>query len=143
MRDHREEKQEIKTSEEQIRYASILEKGMLLGLITLFITFAIYVFRIINPYIPFEQLPHYWKMRAHEYLSHANIEPGWHWIRMLKYSDFLNFIGIALLSGMTIICYISIIPILIKKKDYIFTLLSIIEVLILLLAASGILTIGH
>ncbi len=138
-----EEKQEIKTSEEQIRYAFILEKGMLVGLITLFITFGIYVFGIIDPYIPFDQLPHYWKMRVHDYLHHTKVGTGWSWIRMLKYSDFLNFIGIVLLSGVTIICYISIIPIFIKKKDYIFALLSIIEVIVLLLAASGILTVGH
>ncbi len=138
-----QESKEIKAGPEQLIYASILEKGMLFGLFILFITFIIYIFGIMKPYIPLEEISRFWSMNVHDYLHHANIKGGWSWIFMLGYGDFINFIGIAILAGVTIICYIAIIPILTKQKDWAFVIFSIIEVLILALAASGLLKVGH
>ena len=61
---------------------------------------------------------------------------------MLGKGDFLNFVGIAFLAGVTIPCYIRIIPILFAKKDTTYAILAIVEVLVLALAASGILKAG-
>jgi hypothetical protein len=56
----------------------------------------------------------------------------------------LTFLPIAFLSLLTIICYLSIIPILISKKDTAYVIFAILEVVILIFAASGILgTGGH
>lgn len=67
---------------------------------------------------------------------------GWAWLKMLSKGDYLNFIGIAFLAGVTILCYMRIIPILFRKKDTVYGILAIIEVLVLVLAASGILKTG-
>ena len=82
-------------------------------------------------------------MNVHDYLEHANIKPGWSWLRMLNYGDFINFIGVALLAGVTIICYLAIVPILLRNNDKVYALLALLEALILSLAASGILAVGH
>jgi len=63
-------------------------------------------------------------------------------MRMLEKGDFLNFVGIAFLAGVTMICYVRIIPILFRKKDRVYALIAILEVLVLMLAASGILKAG-
>ena len=131
------------TPEEQIRYAYILEKGMLIGLFILMVTFIIYVLGIMKPYIPLDQISLYWSMNVSDYLHHTNIKGGWSWVTMLGYGDFLNFIGIAILAGVTIICYASIVPIFFKNKDKVYATLAILEILILSLAASGLLTVGH
>ena len=133
----------LEAGPEQIRYASILEKGMYIGLLILFITFAIYALGILKPYIPREQIANYWTTNVHEYLHHANIKTGWHWIGMLNYGDFINFIGIAFLAGTTIICFLSIIPIFLKNNDKSYAVFAFLEVVILGLAASGILAVGH
>ncbi|MBW2345110.1 MAG: DUF1634 domain-containing protein [Deltaproteobacteria bacterium] len=133
----------LEAAPEQVRYASILEKGMYIGLLILFITFAIYALGILKPYIPREQIANYWNTNVHDYLHHANIKTGWHWVGMLNYGDFINFIGIAFLAGTTIICYLSIIPILLKNNDKVYAGLALVEVVILSLAASGILAVGH
>jgi len=133
----------VEAGPEQLRYSSILEKGMYIGLSVLFITFAIYALRILDPYIPHENVSNYWAMNVHDYLEHANIKPGWAWLAMLGYGDFMNFIGVTILAGTTIICYLSIIPILLKSNDKIYALLASLEVIILGLAASGVLTVGH
>jgi hypothetical protein len=133
----------LKATPEQILYAKILEKGMYFGLLILFITYALYVFGVLHPYIPLEKLSGYWSMNVHEYLEHTGIKPGWTWLGMLKYGDFLNFIGVVILSGVTIICYAAIVPTLLKNKDIIYTVIAVLEVIILGAAASGLLAVGH
>ncbi len=133
----------VKPSEEQTLYAGILEKGMYLGLLTLLITFLIYILGILDLRIALDELPRYWQMSADQYLHEAGIQAGWGWVALLGYGDFLNFIGIAFLAALTIFCYLSVIPTLLKKKDYIYSILALLEVLVLSLAASGILAAGH
>ena len=128
---------------EQIRYAGVLEKGMYLGLVCLLVTFTLYVSGILKPRIPMEELPRHWTKPVHEYLADAEIKAGWGWVSLLGYGDFVNFIGITLLGGVTVVCYIAIIPLLLKQKDMIYAFLALVEVLILLLAASGIISVGH
>lgn len=132
----------VKATEEQLAYAGLLNTGMKLGLFMLVISFAIYVSDILTPHIPVRDLPMYWSLPVKDYLKSAGIHSGWSWLFMIGKGDFLNFIGIAFLSSVTIFCYIRIIPILFRKKDKVYGILAIIEVLVLTLAASGILKSG-
>jgi len=137
------EEPKLEAGPEQILYASILEKGMFIGLVILFITFALYAFGVMKPYIPLNEVSHYWGMNVHAYLEHANIKPGWSWAGMLQYGDFINCIGVAVRAGGSIICYLAIIPTLLKNNDKVYALLALLEALVLSLAASGILAVGH
>jgi hypothetical protein len=128
---------------EQIRYANVLEKGMYVGLACLLVTFALYVFAIMPPHIPLESLSEHWTKNVHEYLHDAEIEAGWGWVSKLGCGDFVNFIGIAILAGVTVVCYAAIIPLLLKKKDFVYATLAVLEVLVLVAAASGIIAVGH
>jgi hypothetical protein len=134
----------LQAGPEQLLYAGILEKGMFLGLLLLLITYVVYVLKIVPPYLPFEDIPKYWSMNVHDYLHEAHVQQGWTWVGMLGYGDFLNFIGIALLAGVTIVCFLAIVPTLWKSGDKVYACLSVVEALILSVAASGILgTGGH
>ena len=136
---------------DQMLYASILAKGMYLGLGLLLLTFAIYLTGLVQPGIPIEELPRLWTLSAHEYLEVVNHEflhrpevvNGWRWIFLLGKGDFLNFVGIALLSAVTIVCYLGVIPNLLRKKDWIYATIATLEVIVLLLAASGVVAVGH
>ncbi len=132
----------LKATEEQIVYAKLLDSGMKAGLITVTITFVIYLLGIFPPHVPVNDLPKYWGMPVKDYLEATGIHPGWAWLRMLGKGDFLNFIGIAFLAGVTIPCYIRIIPIFFRKKDTVYGIIAILEVLVLTLAASGLLKSG-
>ncbi|MDI6729521.1 MAG: hypothetical protein QMD44_11440 [Thermodesulfovibrionales bacterium] len=133
---------EIKATQEQIAYAKLLDIGMKVGLLALVITFIIYLTGILTPHIPVGDVSKYWRLSVHKYLEVTNIPHGWGWLGMIGKGDFLNFVGIAFLAGITILCYIRIIPILFKKKDTVYGVLAILEVLVLVLAASGILKSG-
>ncbi|MFC1628453.1 hypothetical protein ACFL3H_05010 [Gemmatimonadota bacterium] len=137
--------------EEQLLYAKILEVGMFLGLGLLLIAFALYVLRILPPVIPIEQLSDYWTMSVDDYLGALNEQllhrehllTGWSWLSQIGKGDYLNFIPIAILSAITIVCYAGITPVLIRKKDRAYVIMAVVEILVLTLAASGLLTVGH
>ena len=133
----------LEASPEQVLYARILEIGMYLGLLVLFVTFGLYAFGIVDPYIPLDKISNYWSMNVNDYLEQAEIKAGWAWLGMLKYGDFINFIGVAMLAGVTIICYAAIVPTLLKNNDKVYAILAVLEVIILSAAASGILAVGH
>ncbi|MFC1834230.1 DUF1634 domain-containing protein [Thermodesulfobacteriota bacterium] len=134
----------LRAGPEQLLYASILEKGMYFGLLILLITYAIYVSGVVTPYLPHAEVPLYWSLNVSDYLHQANISPGWAWVRMVGYGDFLNFIGIAILAGVSIVCYASIVPLLWKNGDKVYAVLAVTEIIILTIAASGILgSAGH
>ena len=133
----------LEASPEQVLYARILEIGMYLGLLVLFVTFGLYAFGIVDPYIPLDKISNYWSMNVNDYLKHAEIKAGWAWLGMLKYGDFINFIGVAMLAGVTIFCYAAIVPTLLKNNDKVYAVLAVLEVIILSAAASGILAVGH
>ncbi|HIJ55464.1 MAG TPA: DUF1634 domain-containing protein [Deltaproteobacteria bacterium] len=133
----------LKASPEQLLYARILEKGMFIGLICLLVTFAIYTFGIMKPYVSLDRVSCCWAMNVTDYLHQENIKSGWAWLGMLKYGDFINFIGIAILAGVSIFCYLAIVPVLIKNKDRIYVVLALLEAIVLSIAASGLIAVGH
>ena len=131
-------------TEEQQLYAKLLEKGMYIGLLLLLITFIIYALGIVDPKIPLDKIADYWHMSSSDYLHTADIPDGWGWVSLLGYGDFMNFIGIALLAAVTIVCYLAIIPTLLRQNDKVYATLAALEAIILTLAASGILSVsGH
>jgi hypothetical protein len=112
------------------------------GLLVLVVTFALYVAGVLTPHLPVEDLPRYWSMPVKDYLAATGIHAGWSWVLMLGKGDFLNFVGIAFLSGVTIACYLVVVPIFFRKKDRVYGWLAVVEVLVLALAASGLLKSG-
>ena len=149
-----EERSEVDNGQdqtEQLLYAKVLQIGMYAGLVILFITFGLYVSGIMAPAVPLEEVSNYWQHGVHEYLEAVNDDflhmehppTGWAWVGMLGKGDFLNFVGIAILAGITILCYLAIVPTLIRKKDSAYLAMTLLEVLVLTLAASGILAVGH
>ena len=142
---------QIQADADQLLYASILAKGMYLGLGILLVTFALYLTGVLQPGSPIEELPRLWTLSVHEYLETVNHEflhrpeviTGWGWLALLSMGDYLNFVGIALLAAVTIVCYMGVLPSLFRKKDWIYATIALLEVLVLTLAASGIVSVGH
>ncbi len=132
----------IRATEEQLAYAKILDFGMKAGLLMLLVSFVVYLSGILSPHVPVNDLPKYWGMPVKKYLAATHIHTGWSWLLMVGKGDFLNFIGIAFLAGVTVLCNFRIIPIFFRKKDFVYGIFAITEVFILALAASGILKSG-
>jgi hypothetical protein len=132
----------VRATEEQVAYAKLLDTGMKAGLLLVMTTFVIYLSGALAPHVPVSDLPKYWGMPVNEYLQNTHIPRGWAWLGMIGKGDFLNFVGIAFLAGITVACFAKITPMLFRKKDFLYGVFAIIEVLVLTLAASGILKAG-
>jgi uncharacterized membrane protein len=134
--------EKTKASEEQLIYANILNIGMWLGLAVLTITFLMYMFGVLSNFVPIEDLPKYWGMKAKDYIHTLHAPTGWAWLTYVGKGDYLNFVGISILAGLTILCYLAIIPTLSRKKDSAYLVIAVFEVVVLLLAASGLMKSG-
>jgi hypothetical protein len=132
----------VKASGEQLTYANILNKGMLIGILILLVTYAIYVAGVLPTFIPVEDVPKYWTKSVKAFTHDLGAPTGWTWARLLGTGDYLNFVGIAILAAVSIFCYIAILPGLLRKKDTPLVVIVILEVAVLALAASGILKSG-
>lgn len=132
----------LKASEAQLFYANLLNKLTLFGFLVLIITFLIYVSGIIGSYVPLGQVSYFWTRSSHHYLENANIQPGWAWLAHLNYADFLVYVPITILAGVTMVCYLGVIFKFLKTKEYILVVIAILEVIVLAAAASGLLKTG-
>lgn len=135
-------KNDIKASPAQLRYADTLFYGALLGFVTMLITYALYVFGVLTPQIPLEEMPRLWSQSAAAYRAAGNIPQGWGWLALVGKGDMCNFIGIAFLAALTIICFVQLAIGLLRQKQWIMAIIAILEVLVLSLAASGVLVAG-
>ncbi len=131
-----------RASEEQIAYAGILNIGMWLGLAILVVTFFAYVSGVLSCHVPIDDLPKYWSMKSKDFIHTCNAPTGWGWVALTGKGDYLNFIGIAVLAGLTILCYLVLLPILMRKKDIPYVVIAVLEIAVLALAASGIMKVG-
>ena len=88
-------------------------------------TWSIYVSGLVEPAVPVEAVSTYWTMDVDSYLETINAKyvhrehglTGWWWLSALRQGDFYSFLGIALLAGVTPMCFIGITPTLVRKRD--------------------------
>ncbi|MBI5430692.1 MAG: hypothetical protein HY938_09595 [Nitrosomonadales bacterium] len=130
-------------SVEQQRYATWLSWGSRSGLAILVATFLAYVFGWLPARIPLDQMPNVWSLPTSEYLHQTGAPTGWHWLTLIGQGDFAGLLGIAWLSGCSLLCLVVVMPIYARRRDWIFLAICIIALLVQLLAASGMLTVGH
>jgi len=132
----------LKPSKEQIIYANLLLIGMVTGIIIMLITYAIYLSGMLAPHVDLSLIINNWDKGIHEYLEITHSPHGWGWLALLGNCDFLNYIGFVLLALMTIFCYLVLVRGYARNKDWIFTTIAILEIVVLSIAASGILGAG-
>lgn len=137
-----ENKMKTAAPPEQVRYANILFYGCWGAIFLLFVTYFLYVFGILEPHVPLDELSGYWSQGVHHYVETAKVPLGWGWVALLGSGDFLNFIGIVILAALTIVAYLTLIPAYLKQKDIPFLIIVVLEILVLSLAASGVLVVG-
>lgn len=128
---------------EALRYAFLLDWCSRLGVLALLVSFAAYVLGIWTPHVPLDQLPNLWSLPVSDYLQRTASPKGWGWLALVRQGDFANLIGIALLSGCSIAPLVGVIVLYAKRKDYVYVSICAVILLVLFLAASGVLTGGH
>lgn len=126
----------------QRRYAQWLLWGTRLGLGLLVASFVAYVLGL-APHVPIDQLPGLWKLPAGELLARTNVDAGWGWATLLPRSDMLVMASIAILATCSVPCLLAIVPVFAGRGEKALWIVCLLEVVVLLVAASGLLAAGH
>ena len=128
---------------EQLRYARLLDLTSKLGFVALVAGYVAYVMGWLEEHVTVEQLPQLWTLPLAEYLVRTGSPTGWGWLAHLHKGEFAGLIGIVILAGCSAVCLLAIIPTYVRRRDHVYAGICVAEILVLLLAASGILTGGH
>lgn len=131
------------TPTEQQRYALWLDWCTRTGLGVLVVSFLLYVGGLITPLVDLERLPEFWKLSAAEYQRATGSPTGWGWLAHIHRGDYASLIGIVVLAAGSLFCLLAVMPIFAKRRERIYLAICALEIGILALAASGILTAGH
>ena len=139
-----QDKQALKPTQDQIIYANLLVIGVWAGIAIMLVTYSIYLFELLPVHVDTSFIPKVWNKGVGEYLEITHSPHGWGWVSLLAKGDFLNYIGFVLLGLMTLLCFIVLLRGYLRQKNWIFSIIAFLEILVLTLAASGILgTGGH
>lgn len=130
-------------SDEQLRYAGLMEWGARLGIAVLLVTFTLYASGMIQADIAPEQWATLWNKPLHTYLELTARPTGWGWLHRLDRGDYLSLSGIAILAGSSMASVLALVPLYWRRQDRVYAVIAVLQVLVLLLAASGLIRAGH
>lgn len=128
---------------EQERYARLLDWGTRVGLLLLVASFVAYVSGLLPGVVPVDRLPELWALPVAQFQARTHMPGGWGWLALLGHGDVLGLLGIALLAGVSIPCLLALVPLYAQRGDKAYVAICLLEVAVVALAASGLLSGGH
>lgn len=124
-------------SPEELRYARVLQIAARLGLVMLIASFAVYVSGALSPLVPLADLPKYWGLSAREFVAATHQPTGWAWLKQIGESDIANLAPIAFLAGASALCSLAVLPQFVRRGDIMHAAILVLQVVVLVLAASN------
>lgn len=121
----------------QLRYALLLEWGTRVGLVVLVGSFMGYLFGWLPATVSPQQLPQLWSQPVAGYLAQTGAPTGWGWLALLDHGDMLGLAGIGILAGCSAVALLALVPMYLARRDRAFTALTLLQVGVLVAAASG------
>jgi len=99
------------------------------------VALVLYVFGGLPPFVPVDTLMHLWGQSAHDLSLSAHLPTGWQWLQGLHHGDFLALGALALFAGAVIPAHLALVPVLIRRKDWVYLALVLAQVAVFLVAA--------
>jgi hypothetical protein len=121
----------------QERYARWLDGWTRVAYVVCLLAFIAYVFGVLPPLVPPEQLPRLWHLPLAQYLEATGAPTGWAWLHELGRGDYANFFGLALFACIVLVCHAAMIGPLLRRGERLLAALAAAQVAVLLFAASG------
>lgn len=122
---------------EQLRYARLLDWGTRVGLVVLLLSFAAYVLGLAESHVSVSRLPELWVHPVGRFLELTDSPTGWGWIALVHRGDVAGLLGIAILSGASVVCLLALVPIYLARGERAFAAVCVAEVAVVVLAASN------
>jgi len=130
-------------SEVELIYARWLDWGTRIGFVILIASFFAYALELVAPHVPLDLLAKTWTMPVRDYRTAVGAPAGWDWLDLAARGDYLNYFGIALISLVTGICYLLVLPMLFARGERAYALIAALEILVLAAACAGVVGAPH
>ena len=118
-------------------YARWLDAGTRLSFALSLAAFLLYLSGLLPAYLPRNRLPELWGLPVDQMLARTGVPVGWSWLGLVGYGDYLNLACVALIGFATPLCYLRILPLLLRLGERLQAALAMLQVAVLLAAASG------
>lgn len=127
---------------QQEAYGNLLQILVNISLVMIITSFLVYLGGFLDPLIPITDLPSKWSLPLNEFIAATGSPTGWSWTALVSKGDYLNLVGIAFMGAASGVCYLVMLVSFIKAKNNIATVVAIIELFLIALAASNIMSVG-
>ena len=127
----------------ELIYARWLDWATRVALGVLGASFTLYVLGILEPLVPVAELARIWTHPVDRFVAATGAPTGWAWLGHLGRGDYLNLAGLALVGFITVLCYARIVPVAFRSGERLYAALALLQIIVLLAAASGLYASGH
>ncbi len=131
------------TTPRRMAYAALLHRCVNAGFLMLLVAFGLYASGVLEAHVSQETMAAQWHLSAPAFMAANHLEGGWSWLRLVHRGDYLCYVGLAFLALTTVFCYLRVLPFFWREKKHALAVIIVIEVIVLLSAASGIFSITH
>jgi uncharacterized membrane protein len=121
-------------------YAGVLERVSIGGVVLSILAYVLYVFHLLPLSVSVESIAGHWHVSADELASEGFVTQGWAWISHLPDADILSLAAVGLLTMTPVACLAVASLSFFRQKDYAYTIIAVLQIGALLVAASGVFT---
>lgn len=118
-------------------FAATERWGVRVGLAAVVVTFGLYVTGLVPPYLAPERLMRMASDDVDAFVRTYDVPVGWQWLRLLHHGDFLALGGLVVLLGTTVLALVAVLPALVRRRDYVFVAIVLLQLALFALAGSG------
>ena len=127
----------------QQTFASMLIWLVRVALAFLFVSFVIYAAGLVPSPIPLDDVPDLWHLSASEYAARTDLALGWSWLRALDQGRTLVFAALVLFPTGTMLLLAVTVVLYLRQRVPAYALIAFFELVVLIIAATGLLATGH
>jgi len=124
------------------RFAAVERAAVRAGLAFALVAVALYFTGAVEPLVPIDRLMRAWGADAEAFRAATGLPGGWGWMQHLNRSDMLSLASLAFLGSVQGFTYLTLLPLLWRRRDWIYLGLAAAQVLVFVVAATGWLTGG-
>lgn len=128
--------------EAELAYARTAAAAVRIGFVALLGSFLLYVSGWTTSIVPVEEIPRFWNRPVGEFVAATGWPTGWQWLSMLGSGDALSMAGIALLLAMSVVPMVRLLPAFLDARERAHAAIIMIQWLLVVLAAAGLLSRG-
>lgn len=132
-----------KAPAEALRFALWLEWGTRIGMVVMVVSFVAYLSGWWPARIAPAELERWWGMPLAQFIEHTRAPTGWQWLYALHHAENSAVFGVAVLASCAVPALLALVPLFHSRGDRRYVLLSLAVALVLVVAASGLVSGGH